>query len=186
MLSAVKSALGRARGGLEVGSIHLGGHLPIHALRVAILRLWGAKIGSGVTIYHGLEVRAAKNLVIGDNSSIGNDAILDARAGLVIGANVNLSTGVQIWTGQHDWRASDFAYEKAPVRIGDRAWLSARVIVLPGVSIGEGAVLAAGSVATKDVGEFELVGGVPAKHLADRPRDLTYTLPPANKKQLWW
>jgi len=186
LLSALRGYRRRLRAALEVGSIHASGHLPIHALRVAILRLWGAKIGAGVTVYHGLEVRAARNLVIGDNTSIGNDAILDARAGLVIGANVNLSTGVQIWTGQHDWRSPDFAYVKAPVQIGDRAWLSARVIVLPGVTIGEGAVLAAGSVATKDVGEFELVGGVPAKHLGDRPRDLTYTLPPARKKQLWW
>jgi acetyltransferase-like isoleucine patch superfamily enzyme len=125
-------------------------------------------------------------LVIGRNSSIGNDAILDARGSITIGDNVNLSTGVHIWTGQHDWASAEFRYVKAPVTIGDRVWLSDRTTILPGVTIGEAAVLAAGAVASKDVGAFDLAGGVPAKRIGKRPEDLTYDLPPARKKLWWW
>lgn len=190
MLANLKRSLAKTRGSivpaLEMASIHLVGKLPIHRLRVLALQAWGASIEPGVTIYHGIEVRNAKGLAIGRNSSIGNDAILDARAGLTIGANVNLSTGVQIWTGQHDWEASDFAYVSSPVSIGDRAWLSGRSTVLPGVSIGEGAVLAAGAVASKSIDDYVLAGGVPAKPIGRRPEGLTYDLPPARKKLWWW
>lgn len=190
MLTDLKRKLAKARGGvlpaLEMVSIHWIGKLPVHKLRVLALRAWGASIAPGVTIYHGIEVRNARGLVIGRNSSIGNDSILDARAGLIIGSNVNLSTGVHIWTGQHDWASPDFAYVSAPVTIGDRAWLSDRTAVLPGVNIGEGAVLAAGAVASKDVGAYELAGGVPAKPIGRRPDDLSYELPPARKKLWWW
>ncbi len=190
MLSELKRAAARARGGLvpplEAASIHLVGKLPVHRLRVLVLRAWGARIGPGVTIYHGIEVRNARGLVVGRNSSIGNDAILDARGSLTIGENVNLSTGVHIWTGQHDWASPGFSYVSAPVVIGDRVWLSDRTTVLPGVTVGEGAVLAAGAVASQNVSAFDLAGGVPAKRIGRRPDNLSYDLPPARKKLWWW
>jgi len=167
-------------------SIHVIGKLPIHALRVLVLKAWGARIGPGVTIYHGIEIRSARRLQIGANTSVGNDAILDARGGLVIGSNVNLSTGVHIWTAQHDWRSQDFGLDLGGVVVGDHAWLSDRVTVLPGVTIGEGAVVAAGGLVTRDVGPFQLVGGVPAKPLGVRPDNLTYDLPSSRHKVWWW
>ena len=147
---------------------------------------WGATIHPDATVSHGYEVRKARRLTIGARSSIGNGAILDARGGITIGADVNLSTDVHIWTGQHDWKSPDFAYVSAPVVIGDRAWISTRVTILPGCTIGEGAVVAAGALVSGDVAPFTLVGGVPAKKLADRPRDLTYQLPPRRSKPWWW
>ncbi|WP_082104332.1 acyltransferase [Demequina soli] len=171
---------------LEMASIHAVCKLPIHAARKAILRLWGAKIGPGVTIYHGLEVRAARKLTIGANTSVGNDAILDARGGIAIGANVNLSTAVHIWSGQHDWRSSDFEYSSAPVRVGDRVWLSARSTVLPGVDIGNGVVLAAHAVASRDLPEFTVCAGVPAAPIVERPRQAQQCLPSAKSKAWWW
>ena len=190
MLKDLKRAVAGTRGvllpALEAATIHCVGKLPVHALRVLVLKAWGADIGPGVTIYHGIEVRNAKGLSIGRNSSIGNDAILDARGTLTIGENVNLSTGVHIWTGQHDWPSTAFRYVSAPVTIGDRVWLSGRTTVLPGVSIGEGAVLAAGAVASADIAAHDLAGGVPAKRIGRRPVDLNYDLPPARKKLWWW
>lgn len=62
------------------------------------------------------------------------------------------------------------------VQIGDYAWISRRAVILPGVTIGEGAVVAAGAVVTKNVAPYTVVGGVPAKFVAERPRGLTYTL----------
>lgn len=182
----MKAATATRKRDLELTSLHAAGKLPLHSLRIAVLRRWGASIEPGATFYHGFEVRNAKGLKVGTRASIGNDAILDARGGITIGKDVNLSTAVSLWTGQHDWQSPDFAYEKAPITIGDNAWLSTRVIVLPGVTIGEGAVIAAGAVVTKDVEPYTLVGGIPAKVIGTRPAPMAYELPPANRKPWWW
>ena len=186
MAKHLRQWLGAHRKDAELTGLHAAGKLPIHRLRVAAVRRWGAQIAEGVTLYHGFEIRNARGLSIGERSSIGNDAILDARGGITIGRDVNFSTAVHIWTGQHDWQSPDFAYVKAPVVIGDRAWISTRVTILPGVTIGEGAVIAAGSVVTKDVEPYALVAGVPAKVVGSRPTNLTYELAPAKAKAWWW
>lgn len=167
-------------------TIRLAGLLPVHAARVLVLKAWGADIGPGVTIYHGVEVRGAHRLVIGARSSIGNGSILDARGGLTIGSDVNLSTAVHIWSAQHDWRSPGFDYVTAPVAIGDRVWLSARSTVLPGTTVGENAVLAAGGVAARDLDADTVYGGVPAKRITSRPVPQTYHLAPASRKVWWW
>ncbi|MBN2145988.1 MAG: acyltransferase [Anaerolineales bacterium] len=113
---------------------------------------------------------------IGKNTSIGHHAILDGRNGLTIGENVNLSTGVWIWTLQHDPQSPDFATQGGPVVIEDYAWVSCRAIILPGVKVGRGAVVAAGAVVTKDVPSYAIVGGVPAKVISQRTQDLRYQL----------
>ncbi|NJK52359.1 MAG: hypothetical protein HC936_05170 [Leptolyngbyaceae cyanobacterium SU_3_3] len=81
-----------------------------------------------------------------------------------------------IWTAQHDLNDSGFAGVSAPVVIEDYAWISSRATILPGVTIGRGAVVAAGAVVTKSVAPFEIVGGVPAKKIGERNRDLDYQL----------
>ncbi|MFJ6355777.1 acyltransferase [Pseudarthrobacter oxydans] len=91
-----------------------------------------------------------------------------------------------IWTAQHDWRSSDFAYEEAPVSIGNRAWIGPRSVILPGAVIGEGAVVAAGSIVRGAIPPHTLVGGVPARHISDRPNDLRYRLPTPKGKTWWW
>jgi acetyltransferase-like isoleucine patch superfamily enzyme len=172
---------------LELVTIRLVGLLPIHALRILVLRAWGAKIGNEVTVYHGIEVRCARRLEIGPHTIIGDDAILDARGGLVIGSNVNLSSGVSIWSAQHDWRSPGFDFVARPVSVGDWAWLSARATVLPGVDVGRGAVLAAGALATHAVPERSVYGGVPAKLIGERPAEaLGYTLGYVKQKKWWW
>lgn len=126
-------------------------------------------------IYYGCEFRSPWNIQIGRGTIIGDQCILDGRNGIEIGENVNFSTGVWIWTLQHDHRSSTFALDKkGKVRIGNRAWIGPRVVILPGVTIGEGAVVAAGAVVTKDVEAYTIVGGVPAKFIGLRNRNLTY------------
>ena len=105
---------------------------------------------------------------------MGQDAFLDGRRGLRFGANVNLGGEVAIFTLQHDVRSESFAAIGGPVTVGDRAWISFRATILPGITIGEGAVVAAGAVVTKDVPPYTMVAGVPAKVIAERPRNLTY------------
>jgi acetyltransferase-like isoleucine patch superfamily enzyme len=113
---------------------------------------------------------------IGEGSIVGHRAILDGRLGITIGKNVNISTGVWIWTVQHDHQDPYFRDVGGPVKIGDNAWISCRAILLPGVTIGEGAVVAAGAVVTQDVDEYTVVGGVPAKKIGERCRDIKYSL----------
>ena len=95
--------------------------------------------------------------------------------GLRIGKNVTLGTEVMIWTLQHDYNDPKFGVKGGAVVIGDYAWLGSRSILLPGVKLGEGAVVAAGAVVTKNVDPFTVVGGVPAKVISKRAvQDLNY------------
>ena len=151
-------------------------YVPSHTFRKAGLRLSGARIGPKCLIYRGLCTFAPWRLTIGRGSIVGDHAILDARGGLIIGDNVNLSTNVAIWTGQHDYQSPVFAYVTAPVHIGNYVWLSFRTTILPGVTVGEGAVVAAGAVVTKDVPPYTIVAGIPARVIGARNRDLRYNL----------
>lgn len=164
---------------LEAGEyywVKLAGLLPSQALRRVMLIAAGAKIGEGCSVYGGLESRCCRKIVIGRNSSIGHHAMLDGRGRLELGSNVNLSSGVWIWTAEHDVQSSSFAAHNAPVVIEDYAWIGGRVTILPGVRIGRGAVVASGAVVTKDVAAFNIVGGVPAKIIGKRNEDLSYEL----------
>jgi len=152
------------------------GYIPSHGLRKLGLRCFGASIGREVLVHHGLWVWSPWKLEIGDKTIVGDRAILDARAGIKLGRNVNISSTVTIWTGQHDYQSPTFDYVAAPVSVGDNAWLSFRSIILPGVKIGEGAVVAAGAVVTKDVEPYTIVAGVPAKAIGKRTKDLRYDL----------
>ncbi|SNR96827.1 acyltransferase [Blastococcus mobilis] len=151
--------------------------LPSHIMRLALYRhVMGMRLGSGVTIYRGAKIRYGRGITIGDGTTVGEHARLDGRSGLVIGRQVNLSSEVAIWTLQHDAQSTSFATTGGQVTVGDYAWLSARSTVLPRVSIGRGAVVAAHAVVTADVAEFAIVGGVPAKMIGVRNTDLSYSL----------
>ena len=174
------------RSSLEIQSVYIVGLLPIHALRSAVLRFWRAKLAPRVTIYHGLQARGCGGIEIGDRTIIGDNASLDGRGGLRIGRNVNISSGVQIWTAQHDWKSRDFSYVQAPVSIGDRAWIGPNVTILPGCTVGQGTVVAAGAVARGTMEPFSLYGGVPAKLISRRRIDIDYDLATPRKKLWWW
>ena len=152
------------------------GYIPSHHIRGVIYFIFGLKKGVNSVIYSRSEIRSPQNISIGNNSIIGHDSILDGRRSIFIGNNVNISTGVWIWTLQHDYRDPFFSATGDSVTIHDYAWISCRSIILPGVIIGEGAVVAAGSVVTKNVAPYTVVGGVPAKEIAKRPSTLKYKL----------
>jgi acetyltransferase-like isoleucine patch superfamily enzyme len=153
------------------------GKVPSQHVRHAIYRrIYGLRLGKNSVIYNSCELRDPRNIVIGDFTSIGDHCILDGRGGLTIGNSVNFSTGVWIWTMQHAVNDSAFGIESAPVVIEDYAWISCRTVLLPGVRIGKGAVVAAGAVVTKAVDAYSIVGGVPAKRIGVRPPDLQYRI----------
>lgn len=137
----------------------------------------GVNMGKNVVFHFRTELRAPEKLQIGDGSIIGDNVILDARKGLVIGRNVNFSSNVSVYTLQHDYKDPDFKCtdrHEMKVEIDDRAWLGSNVIILPGVHICEGAVCCAGCVVTKDVEPYSVVAGVPARKISERPTNLKY------------
>jgi acetyltransferase-like isoleucine patch superfamily enzyme len=163
-------------GGFRMYLMYLLGYIPSHTIRKKVLRMLGAQIDEPVCLRARFEVRSPQKLSIGANTTIGHGAVLDARAGLTIGSCVNFSSEVMVWTSQHDYRCQDFSVIRKSVVIEDYAWLGPRTIVLPGVTIGEGAVVGAGAVVTKNVSPYTVVGGVPAKVIASRPKELRYSL----------
>jgi acetyltransferase-like isoleucine patch superfamily enzyme len=163
--------------GLQLMSAEIVSHLPARRLRTGFYRAMGMRLDDRVLIYRGLEFRRARGIEIGEGTVVGFDCILDGRGDLSLGRNVNLSSEVAIWTMQHDHRDPDFAGVQAPVNVGDRAWLSFRCTILPGVTVGEGAVIAAGAVVVKDVPPYAIMAGVPATQVSERPRNLRYEFP---------
>lgn len=167
----------------------LTGYIPSHIIRLLLYRtLFGVKIGKDSSIHWRAEFNQPAGVSIGHNTIIGNDAFLDGRMKnfisyrkahghpITIGNNVSIAGEVRIYTMEHDIDSPDFAETGAPVIIDDYVVIGTRVTILPGVHVGRGAVVASGAVVTKDVGEYEVVGGVPAKHIRERSRDLHYSL----------
>lgn len=149
--------------------------IPSRRIRMALLRCKGARIAKDVAMFASIEVRNPRGLVIGHGCSIGPKVLLDARKGLKIGNSVTIAYDAIIWTLHHDMNASDFRTIGAETTINDYAWICSRSIILPGVHIGEGAVVASGAVVTKDVPPYTVVGGIPAKKIGERNQNLNYS-----------
>jgi acetyltransferase-like isoleucine patch superfamily enzyme len=132
------------------------------------------KIGQKTAIFRKSYLQSLSRISIGDNCIIGFFCRLDGRGGLSIGNNVNISSYTILETGSHD--LSTFEARFKPIVICDHVWIGTRSTVLQGVEIGEGAVVAAGSVVTRNVAPYTVVAGVPAKKISDRPREIKYRL----------
>lgn len=154
---------------LVLNSLFVRSRIPGAAHRRFLLRVFGARLGTGVIIKPGVRIKFPWRLEIGDNSWIGEDAWIDNLATVEIGCNCCISQGVYICTGNHDWKTVSFDLSVHPVRIRDGAWIAARSTVGPGVIVGRGAVLALGSVATSDLEENGVYQGSPAKVSRRRP-----------------
>ena len=149
--------------------------IPSHFIRNFVLRIFfRLKLEKGAIIYSGFQIRSPKKIKIGKGTVVGYNCELDGRKGLTIGENVNISSDVKFYTLQHDYNSVNFATVGGPIFVEDYAWVSVRAIILPGVTIGKGAVIAAGAVVTKDVEPFSIMGGIPAKKIGERLRDLDY------------
>lgn len=166
---------------IEVYIMHCAGYVPSHHFRRFIYRLGGMKIGKGSSIHMGARFYNPHNIKIGKDTIVGEFSVLDGRAKLSIGDHVDIATEVMIYNSQHDINEEDFSdpekVELGEVTIGDYVFIGPRAIILPGVNIGKGGVIAAGAVVTKDVSEYEVVGGVPAQKIGERKnKDLHYRL----------
>ena len=149
-------------------------NVPVNDLRVGYLRKLGMRAGEHVYLFGGTEVLAPQNLTIKGNCHIGRFCQIDARGGIALGRNVVIASHTLLITADHDPHSPDFSGRLGRIVIHDRAWLGSRVVVLKGVTIGEGAIVAAGSVVHKDVAPWSIVSGVPATTVGERSRNLTY------------
>lgn len=161
----------------EVFILHLVGYIPIHTLRKLIYLFGGIKIGKGSTIHMGARFYNPKNLTIGEDAIIGEKSVLDGRAPLKIGNHVDLASEVMIYNSKHDIEDEFFAATNASVEIEDYVFIGPRAIIMPGVKVGKGAIVAAAAVVTKDVPPYAIVAGVPAKIIGERRlKELKYKL----------
>ena len=159
----------------ELYILYLAGYIPSHAIRKFFYKLAGMKIGGVLHMW--ARFFNPGGISIGEDTIVGDHAFLDGRAPIKIGDHVDIASEVMIYNSEHDLTAEDFVATLAPVEIGDYVFIGPRAIILPGVKIGRGAVVAAGAVVTKDVPEFAIVGGVPAKVIGERKnKDLHYRL----------
>lgn len=131
-----------------------------------------ASIHTGCYIYPSL----SRGGDIGENSIINRYCTLDYRGGLNIGKNVNISPEVAIYTAGHMINSPTFESYGKSVTINDYVWIGSRAMVMPGCKIGKGAVILPGAVVTSDVEEFTVVGGIPAKKIGNRIKNLNYNL----------
>ncbi len=128
-----------------------------------MLRKWGARIGARCHVYAGAIIWAPWQLTLGDEACIGDGADIYNVAPITLGARAVVSQGAFLCTATHDHRQPGFPLKSAPIVLHDGAWVAARAIVLPGVSLGEGSVAGAGSVVTRDVPARSTAVGNPAR-----------------------
>lgn len=157
--------------------LHCVGYVPFHHYRRFFYRLFGMRISKGSTIHTGLRLYNPFNIVIGEDSIVGENVVLDGRDRLSIGNHVSIASEAMIYNSEHDIHDPNFRPVNAPVVIQDYVFIGPRAIILPGVTVKKGAVVAAGAVVTKDVEEYTVVGGVPAKPIRERRiKNLNYKL----------
>lgn len=144
------------------------GYIPFHSFRKFMYRLAGVQIGQGSSIHMWCNFYDPKNVSIGEDTILGDHAFLDGRAPLKIGNHVAFASSVMIYNSHHDVDDPEFKAIQKPVVIEDYVFVGPRAIILPGVTIGRGAVVAAGAVVTRDVEPFTVVGGVPAVEIRKR------------------
>lgn len=154
--------------------------IPSRRVRRLCYRILGACINSNTSIFRSVNIRNPKGLIIEEGCSIGPNVLLDARRKIKIERNVTIACDAIIWSLHHDMNSSDFHTMGGQVTIGEYAWLCSRCIILPGTTIGKGAVIASGAIVTKDVEPYAIMAGIPAKKIGER-KEKNFTYCPATK-----
>lgn len=143
---------------------------PMHAWRAFVLRLFGAKLGPHCRIYPAAEIWAPWNLICEDAVAIANGAVIYNALPLHLGSHATVSQQAYLCGSTHDFDDPAFPMISSPIRLGAYAWVAARAVVCPGVTVGDGAVLGLGSIATRDLKPWTVYAGSPARELRARSR----------------
>jgi maltose O-acetyltransferase len=150
--------------------------IPFFFLKKLFLRLFKIKLGAKTYIHRGVKFFHIGNLTIGHNSVINFGCYLDNRREIHIGNNVGIAHNTKIYTLGHDLNDPEFGTKGSQVTINDNVFIFSNCIVMPGVTVGEGAVILPGSIVTKDISPYTIVGGNPAKYIKDRTVAINYSI----------
>ncbi len=143
---------------------------PASALKVQLLRLFGAKVGVGVVIKPAVNIKYPWLLEVGNHVWIGEEVWIDNLTTVRLQDNVTLSQGAMLLTGSHNYKSASFDLMVGKIMVEEGAWVGAKAIVCPNVNCGSHSVLAAGSVATTDLAPYTIYQGNPAQ--PKRRRDI--------------
>lgn len=141
---------------------------PLSGIKVRLLRVFGAKVGRGVVIKPRVNIKYPWKLSIGAHAWIGEQVWIDNLAEVSIGAHACISQGAMLLCGNHNYKKPAFDLIVRPIVLEDGAWVGAQSVVCPGVRVGSHALLAVGSVATKDLPPYTIHQGNPAQYVKDR------------------
>ena len=150
--------------------------MPFHGPRRLAWSLAGIKIHRTAVLHQGVRLMARRGLDVGEGTVINRGTLIDNRSQVEIGRHVSVAHDCRIYTTGHDYQSPDFAIQTRPVRIEDYAVLFAGAVVMPGVTIGTGAVVLPFAVVTKSVQPMTVVGGIPATVCGRRDREPSYRL----------
>jgi putative colanic acid biosynthesis acetyltransferase WcaF len=141
---------------------------PCFGWRRLVLRCFGAKIGANVNTYGSTRIYFPWNLTVGDWSALGEEAFIYNLGPVTLGEKVTISHRAQLCAGTHDYKQADLPLLKPPIIIRDQAWICADAFIGPGVTVGEGAIVGARCVVTKNVEPWAIMGGNPARFIKQR------------------
>lgn len=151
--------------------------IPLHLVRKCWLKctIPGARKSKDLAVYRHVRVKNGRGIKLGNNIVLNRSVLLDGRSGLNIGNNVDIGEYVRIWTLEHDPNNNHVLRGKETT-IEDYVWIAPCSIIMPGLIIGRGAIIAGGSIVTHNVSPMSIVAGVPAKVIGKRSDDLKYSL----------
>jgi acetyltransferase-like isoleucine patch superfamily enzyme len=153
------------------------GGLPSRTVRKLYLRQWLGSLGGGTGVQMDCRFLNGRKIHLGERNVINFGCLLDGRKFEVrTGHDVSIGPNATILTLGHDPQSPDMADRGGDVIIGNRVWIGYGALILPGLKIGDGAVVGAGAVVTKDVEPFAIVAGNPARKIGERNRELAYEL----------
>lgn len=156
---------------------HVFNKVPSYLFRNNVAKyLYGLKLGHSSNLHFGVILLSPWRIRIGDNCNIQMNCLLDGRGDLTIKNNVDITLGVKIFTEQHDINSPDYDTVKKEIIICNNVVIGSYSLILPGVTIGEGAVIAAGSIVPNDIPEYVMAAGNPAIIKSDRNKDISYKL----------
>ncbi|MBR5696143.1 MAG: WcaF family extracellular polysaccharide biosynthesis acetyltransferase [Paludibacteraceae bacterium] len=144
------------------------GWLFVSSIRRSILRIFGAKIGEGVIIKPHVNIKYPWKLSIGNNCWIGENVWIDNLAEVTIGDNVCISQGAMLLCGNHNYKKTTFDLMIGEIKLEDGAWVCAKSVVCPGVTMKSHSILTVGSIATKDCEAYSIYQGNPAVKIKER------------------
>ena len=141
---------------------------PLHRWRSFLLRCFGARIGHGCHIYPRVRIWAPWNLICADHVGIADDVIVYNQAPITIHRQAVISQGAHLCAGSHDYQRANFPIVVRPITIGAQAWICAEAFITLGTTIGEGAVVGARSVVTRDMPPWMVCVGHPCRPIKPR------------------